>query len=157
MSDFESSQKLIKCNVSHLGGSPTTKFIEIDFFKAWAYIMFHRHGLTVSDLSLHLWVDMAEYANRKNIYDTLEPREEVDQLQLLIFCESSNACHTVNRFVLHQEVAEVKKILLSHLCEEIRGGKKYQFVVKPGYSLEMKNESADFLLGLEGSNRSTFY
>ncbi|MBU0485346.1 MAG: hypothetical protein KKB30_12645 [Proteobacteria bacterium] len=157
MSDFDSSQKLIKCNVCHLGKSPTIRFVEIELFKAWAYIMFHRHGLSVSDMSQHLWVDMVEYESRKSIYDKLEQPEAVDHIELLITCGTSNTCHTVNRFTFHQDVDEIKSVLLSHLCEDIRSSKNYQFIVTTGYAFKMKNESEGFLLGLEGSNCSSLF
>lgn len=155
MSDFDSSRKIVKCKVSHHGDSPTTKYIEIEIFKAWAYVMFHRHGLVVSDLSLHLWVDMVEYENRKIVYDKLEQPEPIDRIELLISCETSSACHTVFRFSAHEDVDKLKEVMLSHLCEEIRFNKSYQFIVTTGYLFKMKDEDEGFLLGLEGSNLHT--
>lgn len=157
MSEFDSSRKIIKCNVSRLGQSPTAKYIEIEVFKPWAYIMFHRHGLTVSDMSLHLWVDIEEYESRKIIYDKLDQPEAVDRIQLLLSCETSNACHAVVRFSAHEEIETIKEIMLSHLCEEIRSSQSYQFIITPGYIFKLRNESEGFLLGLEGSNRYTLF
>lgn len=157
MGDANSTQKLIRCSVSQNGRLPRTKYIELEFFKAWAYIMLNRHGLVVSGPDLYLWVDMNEYDSHREIYDKNEGPGTVDRVELLISSEQSDSCHAIKRYTPHQNVAEMEKIMISHLGKDIQNSENYQFITTKGYTFKVNNESKIFLLGIEGSNYSPLF
>ena len=96
------SQKLIRCSVSSQDGIPTARFIEVEVFKLWHYMMKNKHGLVVSDISLCLWVNEEEFKQKEELYARSGEVDSVHRIVISIFDSKNGFSHMTSRYVLMQ-------------------------------------------------------
>lgn len=60
MRDSTSTPKLIKGKLSRANKKPWTRFVELESYKAWAYIMKSRHRFAVSAPARHVLAEAGE-------------------------------------------------------------------------------------------------
>ena len=129
------TQKLIRCSVSNKEGFTSSRFVEFEFFKLWHYTMYHKHGITVSDISLCLWVSEDDYKPKKDIYMRFGETESVNKIVISIFDRWNCFSHTSARYVSEQEAAKVREILLSHIPVDIAQSDSLGIHTYPGKSI----------------------
>lgn len=145
------SQKIIRCSLNNIGNMTNERLIELELFKLWSYVMQHRHGFKIKDISLCLWVSQQEFQSKEVIYTHSSLISEANMLTMLIFDEKNEFCHTISRYTLKEDTATVKDIILSHLSKKIIEDKNYELITTPGHLLEKKkNITTDLALGLSG-------
>lgn len=144
------STKLIRCNVSNQDGTGSTRYIEFDVFKFWQYMMGHKHGLKVTDLSLCLWVDNADYKQKEDIYVRSGTITSVSQIIVSIFDRKNGFSHTSSRFVPEKDVDKVREILMSHIPEDVAKSEDFEINTYAGKSIEKNKISRldEIVLGL---------
>ena len=66
---FVESQKLVRCDVVNRYNESSTRFVALDAFKLWEYLMSHKHGLRVGDPRLCLWVDDDAFRRSASVFE----------------------------------------------------------------------------------------
>ncbi len=144
------SQKLIRCNVSSVNGVPTVRFIEFEVFKLWQYMMLNKHKLTISDISLCLWVNEIEFKQKEELYTRSGEIESVHRIAVSIFDSKNGFSHVSSRYALDQDVNKVRGLLLSHIPDSFTVKKSFEVEIYPGKVIEKGKISGlnEIVLGL---------
>ncbi len=149
---YQESQKLIRCRVSSEKNPPSTRYIELENYKMWEYMVTTKHELTVdTDLSLCLWVHEEEYLRNSDVYSRAGVVSPVNRLLILINDESHGYYYSASRYVPLEETDKVKKILLSHTSRSQRDDEFTNIEAVPGYTIEQKSHTEEdpLVLGLQ--------
>ena len=154
----EYSQKLLCCKVISKDQSKSERFVELEHYKLWSYMMFHKHGLKVRDLSLWLWVKEDEFEERKEVYSRSPEVVSVNKLELLLFDENNGFSHTINRYAKIEETKNLEKILFSHLSPELVTSGNYELTVHKCNCLLSANKNLEkMVLGLSDRDDRLWY
>jgi hypothetical protein len=148
---YQESQKLIRCRVSSKSNAPSIRYIELENYKMWEYMVTTKHGLVVEeDLSLCLWVHQEEFLRNENVYSRSGVISPVNRLLIMINDEKHGYYYSASRFVPDNESEKVKAILLSHTTDRQREEDLTDIEVIPGYTIEQKThaETVPLTLGL---------
>ena len=148
---YQESQKLIRCRVSSQKNPPSTRYIELENYKMWEYMITTKHKLVVEDeLSLCLWVHEEEFMRNEDVYSRAGGVFPVNRLVILINDENHGYYYSASRYVPLNETEKVKKILYSHTSIDQQNNEFSNIEVIPGYTVEQKSFSEDepLVLGL---------
>ena len=132
------SQKLVRCNVRRAGsvesGSP--RYIPLEIFALWEYMMSARHGFEVVEPRASLWLDMEdspETAYGENQY------ERVTELTAFVYSSRDEMFTRCCRYFPTGEVDRLKPIFLSHYEEQ---GSRLQTHVRERQGIWLLREPA---------------
>jgi hypothetical protein len=107
------SQKLVRCMVRPRGSreAGTSRFIPLEIFGLWEYMMVTRHGFEVVDPRASLWLDMEdspEAAYGENQY------ERVTEVTAFVYSGRDEMFTRACRYFPSRECPRLKPIFLSH-------------------------------------------
>jgi|GEM_PF-281308 len=144
-------QKLVRCSVSSNSGEDNIRIVELENFRLWEYLMTNKHGLTVSDLYLCLWVSDYEYQQRQSIYTHAGATERVNRIVVDLYDEEYGFTNTINRFAPESDTDKVVSILTSHIPKPMHSSGLCNIEVVEGYSIEQHKHLAKrpFLMGFD--------
>ncbi len=115
------SEKLVRCRVSKRNGSaaghPTSRYIPLDIFQLWEFLMRERHSFDVSSPVTSLWFERGETS--ESTYSGLDI-EPVTRVELFFFAEEDGMLHQKVRFFPSREKEEyfsIRDTFLSHYRE----------------------------------------
>jgi hypothetical protein len=127
-----SSRKLVRCEVGRSEAPQTTtsgtsRYVELEIFGLWEYLMASKHGFRVVEPRASLWLDMEdapEAAYGESQFD------RVTQVTAFVYSERDGMFTRVRRYFQSDRVDELRDIFLSHY----RNGTRVQPHVreKPG-------------------------
>lgn len=144
------SRKLIRCTVVNRDGVASVRFVELEYFRLWEYMMSHKHGLKVRDISLSLWVTAEDFTRRNGIYLSAGEVENVNRFVVSVFDEANGYSHTVSRYAVARETEAMRSALLSHVPNDLQNSDRFELSVHPGFCIE-REKTPDlnrFVLGL---------
>ena len=108
-----SSQKLVRCEVRRQGstasGSP--RFIPLEIFGLWEYLITNKHGFEVMNPKASLWLDMEdspEAAYSESQYD------RVTEVSAFVYSGRDEMFTRACRYFRSEECDQLKSIFLSH-------------------------------------------
>lgn len=154
----ERSKKLLRCKILNKQATHSERFIEIENFKLWSYMMFHKHGLKIQDVSLWLWMGQKDYTARQEIYSRAVEVVAVNKLCIFVFDEENGFSHVINRYAPQEESPQVEKILSSHLAPELVASGNYEITIHNGYCLKNNPKNMQkLLLGLSDKDERLWY
>ena len=152
MSGFKSngSTKLLRCKVAGHDGSASTRYIEFEVFKFWQYMMVHKHGFEISDMSLCLWVDDADYMQKEEIYIRVGEVASVSKIVVSIFDRNNGFTHTSSRFVPETDAEKIRNILMTHIPDDVAKSDDFEILTYSGKSVEKNKISRldEIVIGL---------
>jgi hypothetical protein len=107
------SQKLIRCRVRRVGdeGHGTSRYIPLEIFGLWDYMMAEKHGFEVLDPRASLWLDMEdspETAYGENQY------ERVTEVTAFVYSGRDEMFTRCCRYFPTPDLPRLKPIFLSH-------------------------------------------
>lgn len=107
--------RLVRCEVENPAGEVSARFVELEQFQLWQYMMRTRHGIEVRARGLGLWFDSLEYFRHAASFGHGGAVEEVTRITLSAFNPLHHYVLDIDRFVPRRDRATVREILLSHL------------------------------------------
>lgn len=151
-SPFHESQKLMRCQVANRYQEASVRYIELNAYKLWEYLMTHKHGLKIGEPTLCLWVDSDAYERNANVFDRAGEVEAVNRIVVDLFDVEYGFSQTVTRYARAGETERVVEILRSHIPEQLRDSDACQIEVIDGRVVAHlpHRASRKALLGLEG-------
>lgn len=151
-SPFHASQKLMRCRVANRYQETSVRFVELDAYKLWEYLMTHKHGLRIDEPTLCLWVDAADYAYNANVFDRAGEVESVNRIVVDLFDAEYRFSQTITRYARSSESDRVVEILRSHIPDELCESDACQIAVVEGCVVQHLPAQASraVLTGLEG-------
>lgn len=114
---YTESQKLVRCSVLNRDGERSARLVELEHFRLWEYLMTHKHGLSVTEPCLCLWLHEDEFAETALLYQTVDGTEAVDRIVIDIFDAEYGFANTITRYVPTAETPDVLAILHKHIPE----------------------------------------
>jgi hypothetical protein len=128
----EDSSQLIKCLVQNNNQQSSFRLIERDYFNLWHYLVSNKHGLTLLETALCMWVSNSEFETKEAIYHRAGTVEAANRLMLMVFDETGNFANTV-RYVPEDDSAQLEKILISHVPDAQRQDGQFTLQKDPGF------------------------
>jgi len=152
------SQKLLRCEVIGKDNRKSERFVELEHFKLWSYMMFHKHGLRIKNISLWLWIEKDEYQAREVIYQRATEKLAVNKLEVFLFDEQNGFSHVIQRYTPSSDSSKIEKILLHHLSPELVSSGNYEITVHEGLCIKHDIKRVDTLvLGLSEKDERLWY
>lgn len=147
-----SFQKLIRCRMVNNSGETSIRYVTLEYFLLWEYMMQHRHGFTFEEYSLCMWMPEDEFSRKEDLYSHSGELEQVNRFNIDIYDDHYHYTYSVSRFVRDSESDEFNEIVLSHVPGEVRDSDRFTMKIIPGYCI-VKDNATDrerFVLGLYG-------
>ena len=151
-SPLHESQKLVRCEVVNRRQESSVRFIEIDAFKLWEYLMTAKHGLKVGQPSICLWIHDNEYQRNASVFERTGEVEPVNRLVVDLFDREYGFSQTITRYARAGETDKVLSILRSHIPTEVCGSEECDIDIVSGRVVQQWHPHAtrNILMGLEG-------
>jgi hypothetical protein len=110
--------------------------VEFELFKLWQFMMQSKHSFDVSELTMSLWVNEADFKAKQNLYERSGDLMAVDTITVFIFDQRNGSTHVTNRFALTNDTDQVKNILLPHLPKALVDREDLTSDIMPGQTIE---------------------
>lgn len=132
------SQKLVRCEIRRRGSSsaPTPRFIPLEIFGLWEFLMTSKHGFEVMEPRASLWLDMEdspEAAYHEHQY------ERVTEVTAFVYSGRDEMFTKACRYFKSDDCERLKSIFLSHYES---GGVKVQTHVRERQGIWLHREPA---------------
>src|ERR1043165_3483360 len=132
------SQKLVRCRIRQRGvrGEGSARFIPLEIFGLWEYLMANRHDFEVLQPSASLWLDMEdspETAYSEQQYD------RVTEVTAFVYSDRDQMFPRACRYFRSDECDTLKPIFLSHYQNV---GEKLQTQVRERQGIWLFRETA---------------
>ena len=107
------SQKIVRCEIRRRGtaGAGSTRFVPLEIFGLWEYLMTHRHDFEVHDPRASLWLDMED--SPEAAYGESQ-FERVTEVTAFVYSERDEMFTRARRYFSTEECDRLKEIFLSH-------------------------------------------
>ena len=111
------SQKLVRCEIHHPGepGSHSTRFVPLEIFGLWEFLMVQRHGFEIRDARASLWLDAEEAP--ESAYDEHQ-FDRVTEISVFLYSGRDDMFTRVCRYFPSGECGALKRIFLAHYPQE---------------------------------------
>jgi hypothetical protein len=131
------SQKIVRCEIRRAGSvSPATeRFVPLEIFGLWEYLMTHKHSFEVLNPRASLWLDMEDSPD--SAYGEAQ-FERVTEVTAFVYSERDGMFTRARRYFATDRCEELKRIFLSHYERE--GGRLQTHLrERPGVFLHREN------------------
>jgi hypothetical protein len=112
-----SSQKIIRCEIRRTGstGPTTERFVPLEIFGLWEYLMTHKHQFEVLSPKASLWLDMEDSPD--TAYGETQ-FERVTEVTAYVYSERDEMFTRARRYFASNRCEELKRIFLSHYSSD---------------------------------------
>jgi hypothetical protein len=112
-----SSQKLLRCHIRPRGskGKGSERFIPLEIFGLWEFLMSQRHDFEVVEPSASLWLDMED--SPEAAYQDHQ-FERVTEVTAFVYSGRDDMFTRARRYFATGECERLKSIFLSHYRDE---------------------------------------
>jgi hypothetical protein len=144
------TQKLIRCEMLHVNGKTSTRFVALDVFLLWAHMMRARHNMECRDYSICLWVPAREFESISGVFSHSGKVEEVNRFDFSLLDTTYNYPYRATRFVPDSESARFKQAMLEHTPQEFQSKEHLDIEKTPGYCIvkETLSDANRLVVGL---------
>ncbi len=152
------SQKLLNCTVISKDSKESQRFIELEQYKLWSYMMFHKHGLRIGNVALWLWLGEEDYKEREELYSLAHDVIDVNKLTVFLYDQKNGFSHISSRYVEANETEKMVEILTSHVSEDLVNTDNFEIYTETGHCIKNNTQDADALvLGLSEKDDRFWY
>jgi hypothetical protein len=151
-SPLHQTQKLMRCQVFNRYNEASTRFVELDAFRLWEYLMTNKHGQRIDEPVLCLWIDDADYQNNADVFDHAGQVEAVSKIVVDLYDAEYGFSQTIVRYARSHEADQVADILKSHIPEALQGSEDCVIEIVAGHAVSQVplQTTRAMLTGLEG-------
>ena len=112
------SFKMVRCAVRRQGAvdPPTPRYVPLDVFSLWEFLMVERHGFELSDHRTSIWIDVED---PPDMSFSAGQFERVDEVCLHVFSEKDGMFQRVCRYFRMEERDRLTGILLRHYAPHV--------------------------------------
>ncbi|MCW8959779.1 MAG: hypothetical protein OQL05_04480 [Gammaproteobacteria bacterium] len=145
-------QKLIRCRMVNREGQSSIRYVTLEYFLLWEYMMQHRHGFSFEEYSLGMWVPEEEFEHKPDLYSHSGEVERVNRFNIAIYDENYHYTYCVARYVRDSESDAFNEVVLSHVPADVRNSDRFSMEQIGGYCI-VRDKAPDrerFVLGLYG-------
>ena len=151
-SPLHQTQKLMRCRVVNRYREAGIRFVELDAFKLWEYLMTNKHGQQIDEPVLCLWIDDEDYRRSSDVFDHAGQVEAVSKIVVDLFDPEYGFSQTIVRYTRSHEAEQVADILRSHIPAHLRDSDDCQVEIVAGHAVSQVplQTSRGARIGLEG-------
>ncbi len=132
------SQKLVRCEIRpRKGSAATSRYIPLEIFGLWEYLMTSKHNFEVSAPSASVWLDMED--SPETAYHDHQ-FERVTEVTAFVYSARDDMFTRACRYFRSDECERLKPIFLSHYQQE---GTRLQTHVRERQGIWIFRESAN--------------
>lgn len=149
--------RLLRCEVANSANEQSLRYVELEQFRLWEYMMRNRHDFSVQKLQLGLWMAISEFEANPGPFQHGGQVEEVSCITISWFNSSHNYTLDIMRYVPTEQCETVRQILLSHIAASKRGGRSIDLSEQHGVCISRRIEDpeVELILGLSDMEVST--
>ena len=149
---YHENYKLVRCEVLNRYNETSTRFVVLEAFKLWEYLMQQKHGLRVGKPELCLWLDNEAYERGAAVFDRAGKVEPVNRIAVDLFDTEYGFSQTITRFTRASETIQLLEILRSHIPAPLNDSDACTITVTDGQAVQKWHPNArrNILTGLEG-------
>jgi hypothetical protein len=121
------SRKMVRCCIGKksAGTIESVRYIPLEEFGLWQYLMEHKHGFNITDMKVSVWVDVAEFDRLRHVYSHMD-REEVNKMTLFAYSLKDGIHYQIVRFLPRENYDTIKDIIIKHFSNsDDSTGKRY--------------------------------
>ena len=146
------NRKLVRCQLVNPYQETSVRYIELDAFRLWEYLMSHKPGMRVGEPTLCLWIPAEEYRRNASVFDRAGGVEAVDRIVFELFDREYGFSQSISRFARSAETEQMVEILRSHVPSALRNSDACQVAVADGRAVQQwpRRANRNILIGLEG-------
>lgn len=150
--------RLLRCEVVNRSGDGSIRYVELEQFQLWQFMMRTRHGIEVRALQLGLWFDSLEYFQHAASFVHGGSAEEVTRITVSVFNPLHHYILDIDRYAPSQDSATVKEILVSHLADADFDRENLDLVERPGVCVTrtLVDPAVELILGLSTLDTGEF-
>lgn len=134
-----SSQKLLRCRIRARGSQAagSERYIPLEIFGLWEYLMTTRHDFEVVEPSASLWLDMEDSPEAAYLDHQYE---RVTEVTAFVYSGRDDMFTRARRYFATRDCDRLKGIFLSHYSDE---GARLQTQVRERQGIWLYRETAD--------------
>ena len=136
LSPFMNTRKLTRCVTVNATGEERPRFIEVENFRLWEYLVTHKHHLIIRGEEHCLWVPAAVFARNSAVYDHSGDVEPVNRIVISVFDAEMAFTTMIERFTHRSDSFKQLNVLNAHLSEQSISPESVESAVIPGYAIE---------------------
>ena len=112
------SLKMVRCLVRRRGSSapPSLRFIPLDIFGLWRFLMAERHGFDLLETRASIWIDLEDQAD---VSFGSGEFERVDEVCLHVYSEKDGMFQRICRYFRTEERDRLTSVLLRHYAPHV--------------------------------------
>lgn len=125
------SQKIIRCEIRRAGsaGPMTKRYVPLQIFGPWEYLMIHKHSFEVVNPTASLWLSMEN--SPETAYGNSQ-HDRVTQVTAFVFHERYEMFTRARRYFATEHCEEITRIFLSHYAG-LGSSLKIRLRERPGF------------------------
>jgi hypothetical protein len=134
------SQKLVRCEVrrGESQSEPQLRYVPLEIFGLWEYLMHRRHGFEVGIPEASLWLDAEE--TPESAYDERE-YDRVTEVSVFLYSGRDDMFTRVCRYFPTEHCQALKQIFLAHYPAD-DAGIQTRLRERPGFWIHRHEASA---------------
>lgn len=142
--------RLLGCEVLNPAGESSVRYVDLEQYRLWEYMMRTRHGIEVRVAQLGLWVGPSEYHANPDRFMHMDAADEVTRITIGRFNPRHNYTFETVRYVPTAEFESVKQIFLSHLSRAEEQSEHFELTEWHGIyvSRTVEQPEMELILGL---------
>jgi hypothetical protein len=134
------SQKLVRCEIRREGDGTlsTPRYVPLEIFGLWEFLMTRKHGFNVDDSRASLWLDLEDAPEAAYSQDQFE---RVTEVTVFVYSDRDDMFTRVRRYFPTGECESLKAIFLSHYPSS--GKLESQVRERPGIWIQREHSPAE--------------
>ncbi len=132
----DDQRKLVQCWLINPEGQGRYRFVELENFRLWEYLVTHKHGMLVKIVSVRLWLPEIIFRRYENIYSHAGEAAAIDRVSIERYDPNFRFYNTIHRFCLAEETQTLIHHLKRHLTERGIGVKDWGLETMSGVGIE---------------------
>jgi len=121
------SLKMVRCSVCKGSSEPSLRFVPLDVFELWSYLMRHRHGFQLVESEASIWMDIED---SQDISVASSQLERVDEVSLHVYSEKDTMFRRICRYFPVVERDSLTRLLVRHYAPHIYEDARHPQVVE---------------------------
>jgi hypothetical protein len=136
MQRLDDKKKLVKCWMVNPSGEGRHRFVELENFRLWEYLVTTKHGMTIQDVSVCLWLSEPHFQYNRNLFEHAGSVSEVDQVTIERYDPNYKFCNLIHRYGLSDETEDLVARLKAHIKAQGPDVGDWQMTITRGRGIE---------------------
>jgi hypothetical protein len=134
--NVEEKRKLVRCWMVNPAGEGRWRFVELEAFRLWEYVMSHKHGMTIDNLSMCLWVPDSLFQQNSAMFKEAGTVTPVNQVTIERYDPNYGFYHLIQRYCLAEDTDEMIRRLRGHIAQQTGSETGWGLHTTEGWGIE---------------------